>query len=143
MLPTPSFAQAIQRVPERGKEQMVMGDYFPVSRYYADRSAYEKAGCRLAARPGSFVQAPARRCASRRHFRIRLQRTRGLRLRTVRVYVNGRRARVLRGRRITAPVNLRGLPKGRFTVKIVGVTRAGRKLVSTRRYRTCTPKRRR
>ena len=46
MLPSPSFAQAIQRVPEQGRERQVMGPYFPVSRYYADRSAFERLGCR-------------------------------------------------------------------------------------------------
>ena len=45
MLPDPSFAQAIQRVPAQGKEKQVMGDYFPESRYYADRAAFEKLGC--------------------------------------------------------------------------------------------------
>jgi hypothetical protein len=48
---------------------------------------------------------------------------------------------VLKGKRLTAPVDLRGLPKGRFTVKIVAVTSAGQKLSSSRRYRTCAPKR--
>jgi hypothetical protein len=46
MLPDPGFAQAIQRVPAQGKEKQVMGAYFPVSRYYADRAAFEKLGCR-------------------------------------------------------------------------------------------------
>jgi hypothetical protein len=46
MLPNPTFAQAIQRVPEQGKERAVMGDYFPRSRYYAGRAAFEKLGCK-------------------------------------------------------------------------------------------------
>jgi hypothetical protein len=46
MLPDPSFAQAIQRVPEQGKERAVMGQYFPRSRYYADKGAFEKLGCK-------------------------------------------------------------------------------------------------
>jgi hypothetical protein len=46
MLPNPSFKQAIQRVPEQGTEKAVMGDYFPSSRYYADRAAFEKLGCK-------------------------------------------------------------------------------------------------
>jgi hypothetical protein len=45
MLPNPSFAHAIQRVPAQGKEKQVMGAYFPVSRYYADKAAFEKLGC--------------------------------------------------------------------------------------------------
>jgi hypothetical protein len=37
MLPDPGFAQAVHRVPAQGKEKAVMGDYFPASRYYAER----------------------------------------------------------------------------------------------------------
>jgi hypothetical protein len=46
MLPNPAFGQAIQRVPAQGKEAAVMGSYFPRSRYYTDRAAFEKLGCR-------------------------------------------------------------------------------------------------
>lgn len=46
MLPNPTFGQAIQRVPAQGKEAAVMGSYFPRSRYYADRAAFEKLGCK-------------------------------------------------------------------------------------------------
>jgi hypothetical protein len=45
MLPDPKFARAIQRVPAQGKERQVMGDYFPVSRYFAGKAAFEKLGC--------------------------------------------------------------------------------------------------
>ena len=45
MLPDPSFTQAIHNA-EADHEAETMGDYFPVSRYYADRAAYEQAvGC--------------------------------------------------------------------------------------------------
>ena len=74
-------------------------------------------------------------CASRRPFLIHL--AQGLRSATV--YVDGRSVRVLHGRRLHALVNLRGLPRGRFTVRVVARTRAGRRSVSFRRYRTCTP----
>jgi hypothetical protein len=79
-----------------------------------------------------------RRCVSRRRFTIRL---RGRQLRSARVYVNGRRVRVLRGRRLRARIDLRGLPKGTVTVRIRAVTRSGRRLSATRRYRTCTRRR--
>jgi hypothetical protein len=85
-------------------------------------------------------KGPALACASRRDFRIRLRVPRGQRLRSAKVYVNGRRVRVLRGRRLTATVDLRHLPRGRFTVRVVGVTSSGRVITETRRYRTCTPK---
>ena len=90
----------------------------------------------------TIVSLPStRRCVSRRNFRIRL-RTRGLRVASATVTVNGRRVRVVRGGRLTAPVDLRNLPKGRFTVKIVLVLADGRRVQGTRRYRTCAPKRR-
>ena len=80
---------------------------------------------------------PARRCASRRSFTIHLPR----RLRSARVYVNGRRVAVRRGRRLKGTVNLRGLPKGAFTVRIVGRRANGRRVVAHRRYHTCVPRR--
>ena len=91
---------------------------------------------RGAARP-----ATRRACASRRAFRIRI-RDRRHRLASVSVFVGKRRATVRRGRRITAPVVLRGLPRGRYTVTIVARTTTGKVLRSKRRYRTCTTKRR-
>jgi len=43
-------------------------------------------------------------------FRIRVRAPRGQRVSSAAVYVNGRRVRVLRGRRLRAVVDLRGLP---------------------------------
>jgi hypothetical protein len=76
----------------------------------------------------------ARKCVSRRRFRIHVPR----RLRAVRVRVDGRRVRV---RRHMAIVDLRGLRKGRFRVRITAKTTSGRAVRATRRYRTCTPRR--
>jgi hypothetical protein len=45
MLPDPSFAQAIQRVPAQGKEKQVMGAYFPQSRYYSGKASFEQLSC--------------------------------------------------------------------------------------------------
>jgi hypothetical protein len=45
MLPSPRFAQAIQFA-EVEDEAETMGDYYPVSRYYADAAEYDlEAGC--------------------------------------------------------------------------------------------------
>jgi hypothetical protein len=79
-----------------------------------------------------------RTCRSRRAFRIRLRRG----LVAARVYVNGKRVRTVRGRRLRAPVDLRGLPRGRFTVRVVGRLRSGRTVTARRTYRTCVPQRR-
>lgn len=85
--------------------------------------------------------AARRACASKRSFRIRIRTRRSDPIVKAVVSVNGRRVRTLRGKRITAPVVLAGLPKGRYTVKIVATTKSGRKKSGTRRYYTCTPKR--
>ena len=61
-------------------------------------------------------------------------------LASVRVFVNGRRVRVVRRH---ARVDLRGLPRGRFFVRVVGRTRGGRRYVAQRTYRTCAPRGRR
>jgi LVIVD repeat len=80
------------------------------------------------------------RCASRRVFSIHLREPKGRRLRSARVYVGTRRVAAVRGRRLRARVDLRGLPKGLVRVRIVAVTRSGRTITETRRYRTCTPR---
>jgi hypothetical protein len=80
-----------------------------------------------------------RRCVSRRFFRIKLRRrfqpaivAVTVRLRSV--------TRVLRRRPWGTIVDLRGLPKGRFTVRITALTRSGRTIRGTRKYRTCRGK---
>jgi hypothetical protein len=64
----------------------------------------------------------------------------GLVYREVSVYVNGHRVHVVRGARISAPVDLRGLPKGRYTVRITVATSSGRRITGTRSYHTCAAK---
>jgi len=85
----------------------------------------------------------SRRCASRRSFRIRVNRVpRGDRIRSAVVTVNGKRVKVVRGKRLRAPANLRGLPKGAFRVTVTVRTVRGRTFRSARTYHTCTPKKR-
>ncbi len=88
--------------------------------------------------PGA--RQPAR-CRSRRNFVIRLRQPKRGRIVSARVYVNGKRVRVVRGKRLRARINLRGLPKGRYTVRVVVVTSTGRRITERRRYRTCSPAR--
>jgi hypothetical protein len=93
--------------------------------------------------PGGIVVAPSnRRCLSRRNFRIRLRHPRGSRIVAATVRVNGRRVATRRGRRVTAPVDLRGLPRGRYTVSITALLDTSRVVRGVRRYRTCAPRRR-
>jgi hypothetical protein len=84
----------------------------------------------------------SRSCVRRGRLRLRLRSPSGEGLREARVYVNGRRRAVLRGRRVTAPLELRGLPRT-ARVKVVAVTRSGHPAVVERRYRACAAKRRR
>lgn len=80
-------------------------------------------------------------CVSRRSFRIRLRIPRHAKAVSATVRVNGKRVQVIRGKRLRAPVNLKGLPKGRFKVDISVRLRGGKVLTGQRAYRTCTPKR--
>jgi hypothetical protein len=49
-------------------------------------------------------------------------------------------AKYLKVKTFTGYVDLRGLAKGRYTVRIVVVTTTGRVVTGTRKYRTCTRK---
>jgi uncharacterized delta-60 repeat protein len=82
----------------------------------------------------------AKRCVSRRKFRIRLRERKGITTVQATVHVNGKQVKVVRGKRLRAPVDLRKLPKGRFTVKIALTLEDGRTLTGTRKYRTCAKK---
>ena len=56
------------------------------------------------------------------------------------VLVNGKRVRVVRGRRLRAPVVLRGLPKGKIAVRITIRLKGGKRVTGTRVYNTCIPR---
>jgi hypothetical protein len=92
----------------------------------------------------SVVSLPkvTRKCRSRRSFRIRLRAPKADPLVRATVHVNRKRVRVVVGARLTAPVDLRGMPRGRYTVKIVATTASGRVIQGNRRYRTCARARR-
>jgi hypothetical protein len=92
-----------------------------------------RGGARCAA--GAVAVTP-RACTSRRLLTIRLPR--GLRSATVKV--NGKRVKVLRGRRLRARIDLRGLKRGQATVRVTGRTARGHTIRQTRRFRTCTKK---
>jgi hypothetical protein len=81
-----------------------------------------------------------RRCGSRRNFVIRL-RPRGEKIVMARVIVNGKRIKAKPGRRWTATVDLRTLPRKRFKVDITVWTKSGKRFHEVRRYWTCTPAR--
>src|SRR3954451_6008824 len=88
--------------PPRGAECGSAQDYF-FAQYHPRSGCFSSAAVTLPS---------ARRCASRRLFSIFL----GRRVVSARVFVRGRRVRDVHGRR--ARVDLRGLPAGRFTVRV-------------------------
>jgi Tannase-like family of unknown function (DUF6351) len=89
---------------------------------------------------GPLVLPTQRRCASRRAFTIRLPRA----MRRARVSYAGRRVRaVRRGGRLRARIDLRGMPRRRVVVRIVGRTRSGRVVRQKRVYRPCAKRARR
>ncbi len=85
---------------------------------------------------------PPKSCVSRRRFPIRLRGVKAAKIVRAQIKLNGRQVRNVVGKALGLPIDLRGLPKGRFTVEIVTTDSAGAKLVGRRTYRTCVPRRR-
>jgi plastocyanin len=92
--------------------------------------------------PGAPVsQLTPATCTSKRSFRIRIRQQRGVRITAASVTVNGKAVAVsARDGRFTAPVDLRGLPKGSYRVSITARTSKGTTLRGSRVYRTCDAK---
>jgi hypothetical protein len=79
-------------------------------------------------------------CTSRRSVRVRIRAPKGAKVRSITIYVNGRRTRRVRGHRKYVRVTLRG--RRRAKVRVVAVVRAvrdGRRVTRRSRhtYRTC------
>ncbi|MGO9762652.1 MAG: hypothetical protein ACLP1Q_15455 [Solirubrobacteraceae bacterium] len=89
---------------------------------------------------GIITAPPNKQCVSRRDFVIHVQQIKGLKYRRVGVDVDGRSVAVVKGARFHARVDLRGLPKGRYTVRITVLTTTGRQITGTRAYHTCAAK---
>ena len=85
------------------------------------------------------ASAPGRRRARCRRptLRFRIHSLAGSPIVRVLVYVNGRRVRTVRARRITRVV-VRRPGRTAFRLRLVDVSRAGRRRVTVRRYRACT-----
>ena len=98
-------------------------------------------GCDIVARVASGKTTIG--CVSRRSFVIHLaRRIHGRRVVSARVSVGGGRARTVRGERLVLRISLRGLEAGRVRVRIVSRLSNGRRVTTTRTYRTCGRKRR-
>jgi hypothetical protein len=86
---------------------------------------------------GAVTAPPSQSCVSRRKFQIHIQQIKGIKYRRASVFVNGRRVAVVKHGRFDATVDLTGLPKGRYLVKIVVITTTGRRLTGVRAYHAC------
>ncbi|MEA2442383.1 MAG: hypothetical protein QOH76_3807 [Thermoleophilaceae bacterium] len=100
------------------------------------------AGTGKGSRPGitiDTVNPPKRRkCFAVGALVVRVRQHGRIRLRSIRVYVNGRYRKTLRKRQVTAPIVIRHLPRGVITVKLVARTIHGRTFTAKGRYRVCT-----
>jgi FtsP/CotA-like multicopper oxidase with cupredoxin domain len=86
-------------------------------------------------RPPTLGLPPARSCRNRR-IAFRLRPPGGMRnVRRVRIYVDGKRVRLLRSRRALSRLVRLRLGRGRSRVTVVVVTRDGRRHAATREYR--------
>jgi hypothetical protein len=90
----------------------------------------------------SLVTLPsAKRCVSRRHFPIHIRQPKGVKIVKATVVLNRKRVATRTGKRVTSVIDLRSLPKGKFTVKITLTTADERTIKGTRTYHTCARKR--
>jgi hypothetical protein len=80
----------------------------------------------------------ARRCVSRRQLALHLKAPKNTKIAAVSVTVAGKTTKPkLRG---SAPIVLKGLPKGRYKVTVKVRFADGRTLTLARTYKTCAPK---
>lgn len=87
--------------------------------------------------PNGLLSTPTnQRCISKRYFPIRLRKKFWPSIAAVTIKMP-RTTRVLRRRPWGTNVDLRGLPKGTFFVRITALTTTGKTIRGTRRYRTC------
>ena len=88
-----------------------------------------------------FTLPSAKTCLSKRQLKVRVRAKRGVKVKSVRVYVNNQRKSSSKGAKAT--INLRGLPRGTVHVKVRATLSNGRKLTLKRTYRTCVKSSRR
>jgi hypothetical protein len=98
-------------------------------------------GSGVAAYKETLTLPSATKCLSARLFQIHLLEPKYDPFKTVRITIKGRKIHTShRGNYIVATVNLKGLPHGKFTVKITATTALGHHLSGSRTYHTCVKK---
>jgi hypothetical protein len=113
-------------------------DEAPAPPQQQEQPATQQPAAPAAPAAGGVLGTQAKSCTSRRSFKIKL-RNRGQKVVKATVIVNGKRVRVLKGKRLTSRVNLRGLPKGRYSVQIKLELANGKTISGVRKYFTCRP----
>ena len=89
--------------------------------------------------------AGSRACVSRREVRLRVRAKRGVRVRSMTIYVDGRKAKTVRGARRSVSLSFGGRKPGKVKVLVkITAVRKGRRVTlrSRHTYRLCTPKKR-
>jgi hypothetical protein len=82
-----------------------------------------------------FSLPSSKTCLSKRRLRVRVRAKPGVKVRSVRVYVNQKRMSTSKGKKAT--IDLRGLPRGTVRVTLRATLSNGRTLTLKRTYRTC------
>ncbi|MES1193754.1 MAG: hypothetical protein ABUM26_05470, partial [Solirubrobacterales bacterium] len=96
------------------------------------------------AAPKVFSLADAKRCASRRSLTLTLRkRTSGPKVSSVKVTIGNGKAKTYKGAKLKVPVQLTGLPKGSFKVKVAVAMSDGTTVKLTRTDKTCATKKKR
>lgn len=99
------------------------------------------AGSGVAGARETLTLPSAKRCLSARFFKIHLAELKYDPFKTVSVTIKGRKiATVRRGKYVVATIDLKGLPKGAFTVKITATTVLKHHLSASRTFHTCIAK---
>ncbi|WCB96960.1 hydrolase [Baekduia alba] len=76
-------------------------------------------------------------CVSKRRITFHLAAPAGKIFKKVTVRLGGKTFKTLKGKAIKSTVSLKGLPRGRFTLTIVGTLNSGKTVKQTRHYVTC------
>ena len=89
---------------------------------------------------GAVKGVQVRSCTSRRKFGIRVQVPHGSTLLGAEIQLDGKAIRVIQSDRLRSSIDLRGLPKGTFTVVVHLRTKSGKRYDDSRTYKTCRKK---
>jgi hypothetical protein len=87
--------------------------------------------------PSTAATTPSATCVRRQRFTYRIHQPSRGRIVRVSAFIDGRRVKRVRGRRITRLELPRPAGKTSFTVRIVALSNRGQRTVSVRRYRRC------